>query len=286
MSNELVEEVTPEVARNLSANEKKLKIEELRQQETTIKNGIADPKNIIHAMVFESQNILFSRWANNIKQLHYLGEYTEPINTICRYIKKQIGKMDALSLEKKENIYRNVERSLTSDFKENQDERQIVAENTSDLVEVEKSILVQMLKVFREYHRRFEELADTLLSHFENHENGLQILKDFENVLEWTEIATFCAPLEAMITPIHKLAHFENKLDEALEDYQKFDTLKAIDDDLNLRESATTIQQAMEKILIADGMLGNGHTSLQYRQDKIKESGRGSKTGQKRTQRL
>jgi hypothetical protein len=119
----LVNEVTETIANNLDDNEKQIIITKLQKQESEIKNGIADPESIIHVTAFSSEQEIFKRWANRLKQLHYLGKYEKPINTISSFILTQIGKMTLSSnreedLDKKSLLKRNLHRSLPDEYKD------------------------------------------------------------------------------------------------------------------------------------------------------------------------
>lgn len=250
METETINQVTETTANNLTDEEKQAKISELSQYESSIKEGIANPGSIIHEMVFSSERAIFQRWAETLKQLHYLGKYDKPLNTISTYIKKQIGNMKNLTIDKKDNLYRNVERSLSSEFKEERADRQNVGENTSAFSGIENSFLYKQLITFRNYHLEFASLVDELLKHFEHPEFGKEILKDFENSLEWRELAIFCSTLAALIEPTRELQDKTEKIDKAL---ARFTTLEAIREDLNLRQAADTFRKCM-MILRNDNM--------------------------------
>lgn len=241
---QLIDEITPIIANNLSESEKQAAILKLQKQESEIRNGIADTESIIHIALFTSEQEIIRRWATRLKQLHYLGAYEKPINTISAHIKWQIGKM-SLPLEKKDNLIRNISRSLDEEFKQNSDTGQNVPENTSAFCNTENSFIFAAMTAFKSYHETFVEIADTLLQHLEDR----QINKEFCNVLEWEEIAEFCTILAAMQEKI-KDAHKDSvNLDKQL---AEFSSLNYIKEDLNLRQSSDSFRDAMYVLLGAD----------------------------------
>ncbi|MCV0398523.1 MAG: hypothetical protein K5785_00855 [Nitrosarchaeum sp.] len=240
-----VDEITPTIAKNLSESEKKTAIEKLQKQEEEIRLGISNPQSIIHITAFEDRSTIFTRWANHYKQLHYLGVYEKPINTISTHIRHHIGKMD-IPLEKKESLYHNLDRYLTSEYKLSSDNNpQNEDENTSDFCNIENSFMYRAIASFKSYHEIFSDIADTLLQHLADP----TINKEFCDIIEWEEISEFCAILETMQTKIKDAYKDVDKLDKQL---ANFSTLEYIKEDLNIRQSADSFRDAMFVLLGAD----------------------------------
>lgn len=247
---EQLDEVTETVANNLTESEKQIKIQELTGYAAQIESGISDPKNIIHEMVFSSEKVIFEKWASTLKQLHYLGVYTKPLHTISTHIKKQIGRMN-FSLEKKENLYRNVSRSLSAEYKEPHElEGQNVSKNTSAFLTPENSFLLRALAIFISYHKQVAASAEVLFKHCQDP----QINNDFSNVTEWEEFAFFCSTLEQMVTPIMAVSETAQTLDRQLAEHS---TIKNIEEQFNIRQSVDTFRNAMRILGILDGSYRN-----------------------------
>jgi hypothetical protein len=247
---EQLNEVTETVANNLTDSERKIKIEQLSSYATQIESGISDPHNIIHEMVFSSEKVIFDKWASTLKQLHYLGAYPNPINTISKYIKRHIGNMN-FSLDKKENLYRNVSRSLASEYKEPHElEGQNVSKNTSAFLTPDDSFLLHALAVFISYHKQMASSAEVLFKHCQDP----QINADFSAVTEWEEFAFFCSTLESMITPIMAISECAQILDRQLAEHS---TVKNIEEQFNIRQSVDTFRNAMRILGILDGSFRN-----------------------------
>ena len=112
----LIDEITPTVAANLSEQEKKTKIRELQSLEYQIQAGLKNEKTAIHQLIFSSQKEILLNWAKILETQHYLGVYTEPINTISSHIRKQIGKMD-LKADKAKKLLDNIKKILPVQYK-------------------------------------------------------------------------------------------------------------------------------------------------------------------------
>ena len=246
---DLIDEITEKTAQNLTVSERERKILQLKNSELQIINGIADPTSIVHEMVFNSEKVFFVRWSKILKQEYYLGAYDKPINTISAYIKHQIGKMN-LTLEKKENLYRNVSRSLDQEFKDNDSEGQIVSENTSALNLLEDSFLYRSVSIVSKYFETMLEINEKFKKHLEDPD----IRKDFENITTWKEIALFCSTIEELVIPIKE--HYKNfeKLDEQLAEHTP---LKSIEENFNLRQSVDTFRNCLRLLMIITGSYRN-----------------------------
>lgn len=246
--NALVDEVTPIIAKNLSDSEKKAIIEKLQRQESEIKDGIADKESIIHITLFTSEQEIIRRWASRLKQLHYLGVYEKPINTISAHIKWQIGKMD-FELDKKDNLIRNISRSLDKEYKDSSEGiGQNVPENTSAFCNSENSHMFLAVANFKSYHEIMADLGGILLEHLKNP----IINREFTQCLEWEEISEFCSALEMMQTKVKDSWDDVKRLDENLKQLGNFSTLEHIREELNIRQSADTFRDAMYVMLGAD----------------------------------
>jgi hypothetical protein len=240
---ESINEVTEIIAKNLSESEKQAIIKELSQYETQIRDGIADQRSFIHEMVFTSEKAIFQKWASYLKQLHYLSVYKDPINTISKYIKKQIGRMN-LPLDKKENLYRNVSRSLDAEYKEPQEiEGQNVSENTSAFLPIEESIVYFIAANCKAYFDIMSDVIGKFLKHLENP----QIRADFERIVEWEEIALMCTTIKQLVTPIKETYKNFEKLDHQLAEHH---TLKNIEENFNMRQSVDTFRNAMRLLVL------------------------------------
>jgi len=253
-----INEVTETIANNLDDNEKQIIITKLQKQESEIKNGIADPESIIHVTAFSSEQEIFKRWANRLKQLHYLGVYQKPINTISSFILTQIGKMTLSSsreedLDKKSLLKRNLHRSLTDEYKDPSkinDRGQNDSENTSGFCNIENSFMFRAIANFKSYHEIFAEIAGTLLEHLADR----KINKEFTNCLEWEEISQFCSVLEAMQEKI-RIAYTD--VDEVTKKIKEFSALDYIKEDLNIRQSADSFRDAQYVLTGADKSFRN-----------------------------
>lgn len=251
----IINEITEITANNLTDTEKKIKLEQLKNSEKQIMEGIADPQSIIHEMVFTSEKAFFKRWAAILKQKYYLGEYKKPVNTICAHIKKQIEAMRlssdfASDFEKKENLYRNVERSLDAEFKVERSDRQIVGENTSGFQQLEDSFLYRAVSIVSTYFTTMLDINEKFKKHLEDPD----IRKDFENTIYWEELALFCSTLEELTTPIKEHAKNFEKLDEQLAEHTP---LKSIEENFNLRQSVDTFRNCLRLLNIIPGSYRN-----------------------------
>ena len=234
MSNQelvLVDEVTEEIANNLTESKKENKINQLKTFETQIITGLSDETSIInHVIVMERD--FFQTWANTLKQLHYLNYYEEPLNTICSSIFSKIGKMKNLSTDRKENLHRNLRRSLDNEFKQIQESDKMSPQNTSDVTSKE-SIILEAFESLEHYHSEFIEIIKIFRSHLKDP----AVHKDMEAWFDkWEKIARLCEPLS-----------------ELSGDYS---VLKQMADEGNMRESATLLQRAFAKLLYVDGGFG------------------------------
>jgi len=230
----LVDEVTEEIANNLTDSEKQSKILEVSDLHMEIVTGLSNPKKLMHKMMFSTQKEIFTFWSSTLKQLHFLGKYEKPVNTICTYIKKQIGQMrldpnPVMDLDKKENMYRNVERNVLPECKQDYSKRQIVGENTSDLTSKE-SIILEAIETLEYYHLEFIKIIKTFRDHIEDPLVHQDMEKWFDR---WEKIARLCEPLSELSGD--------------------FSILKQMAEEGNMREMATMLQKAMAKLLYADG---------------------------------
>lgn len=229
MSNQklvLVEEITELTAKNLSGTEKENKIAQLSNLESEIVSGLSNSEKLIHNMMFSSQKDIFTYWASTLKQLHFLGEFEKPINTISVYIQKQIGKMtlgdnSETDLDKKENMCRNVQRSFDTEFKEDYSNRQIVGDNTFELNE-EQKFLLETFESLEKFYGWMENIAKTMKEHMKDSNMNADMLKYFD---KYHKIASLREPIEFMMG--------EGSI------------LNQIDDEQNIRESATILQKAI-----------------------------------------
>lgn len=239
---ESIDEVTEIIAKNLSESEKQKKIEELKKQESELKEGLADSKSIIHMMVFETETSFFLRWASILKQLHYLGIYTKPISTIQEYIQIQVGKMDALSLDKKESIRTHLYKILPDEFREQKKSVNDSQKNTSGFLPIEESIVYFVTANCKAYCDIMSDILRKFLKHLE----GPQIREDFEKIVEWEEIALMCTTLQQLVTPIKETYKNFEKLDHQLAEHH---TLKNIEENFNMRQSVDTFRNAMRLLV-------------------------------------
>jgi hypothetical protein len=250
MNLETINEVTELTAKHLTEEEKTIKIKQLQESELKIVQGIADPNSIVHEMVFNSEKVFFQRWAAILKQKFFLGAYAKPLNTISTYIKDQIGRMN-LSLDKKENLYRNVSRSLDAEFKAtHENEGQNVSENTSAFSPLEDSFLYNAISIVEKYLESMWIINGKLKKHMEDP----QIRKDFEDTIYWQEIALYCSTIEELVTPIKDHAENSEKLDEQLANHT---SLKSIEENFNLRQSVDTFRNCLRLLLIITGTYRN-----------------------------
>lgn len=226
----LIDEITAEDIPHLTELEKEHRIKDLEESIEEFETGLANEKSFIHASALNSQKDFWQHWSINLEQLHFLGKFEKPLDEISTTIRWHIGKMD-LPLEKKENLYNNLSRSIDSRFKKDRpnQELQNATDNTS--VISEGDFMRFSLKRLQVYHTKFANLAETLFKHLADP----AIHKDFSNVIEWKEIALMSAAL-ADLTKLNK----------------ETGILDQIEGELNIRESATIFQKAMLYLLNAD----------------------------------
>ena len=225
----LVDEVTQQIAENLSESEKEIKINHLASLENEIKSGLSDSTKLIHNMMFSSQKEIFAFWSVTLEQLHYLGKYEKPLNTISTYIQKQIGRMQldedpARDLDKKENMCRNVRRSLDPKFKEESD-GQIVRKITSELNE-EQQFICDTFASLEQFYSWMGKICKTMKEHMKDPNMNDDMKKYFD---KFHKIAALREPIEFM-------------MDEG-------SVLDQIADEQNIREVATVLQRAIVKSL-------------------------------------
>ena len=86
------------------------------------------------------------------------------MDTISEHIQKQIGRMKLdespeRDLDKKENMCRNVRRSLHPRFKQTDSDGQIVRENTSDILNEEQQFLMETFKSLEQFFGWMQRIA-------------------------------------------------------------------------------------------------------------------------------
>ena len=180
---------------------------------------------------------IFIHWSESLEKLHYLGVYDQPIHTISTYIRNQLGKCrfsdniiaDAV---KHDQLYDSMKHSIDDRFKDPDFKHRgkKSPENTSGLeLTPDHTFLLEALEMFKHYHRRFADIAKNFITKLEDP----LLYNDFEKVTEWQEIATF--------------SHYLDELSS------EFGLLDQIEDEQDLKESATILQRAMAKLLYVDG---------------------------------
>jgi len=228
---------------NLSNTEKSTLINELESFNAQVTDGLKEDTSVINKMFFSSQKDIFQHWSESLEKLHYLGVYKDPISTIMAHLTAQIGKIKFSDdkwkdLEKKERLYDNMKHYLDKRFKRAYGEKGTEPpKNPSVIKTPDHQFLLDALKMFEFYHKRFADIADN----FSDKIQDPQVFEDFQNVTEWEEIALF--------------SHYLNEI--ASED----GLLEQIEDQINVKESATLLQKAMFKILYADG----GYAQMAYK---------------------
>lgn len=222
---------------NLSQNEKNDLIENLQTFDSQVVDGLKNNNMVITKMFFSSQKDIFIHWAESLEKLYYLGQYKEPIYTISVYMKRQLGRCRFSDEEVEdavihERLYDSMKHNIPERFK-NQDYNhsgKVSPENTSSFkITPDHIFLLEGLQLFRYYHRRFADIADDMMSKLQDP----QIYNDLKDVTEWQEIGLFSHYLGEIAA--------ENGL------------LDQIENEQNLKESATILQRAMFKIMYADG---------------------------------
>lgn len=233
----LVEAITADTYSNISAEEKQILITELSDFTKDVKLGLKENKSVIHKMFFSTQKEIFVHWSESYEKLHYLGYYEKPIHTISAHIRAIIGQITfsddkRIDLTKKEQLFDSMKHSIHDRFHREYDKEKgkespldtSVLELTSD-----HTFMLEAFLMLKHYHRRFADLADDFIIKLQDP----LVYKDFADVTEWEEIGIFC--------------HYLNEL------ASEFGILDQIEDEQNLKESATLLQRAMFKILHADG---------------------------------
>jgi hypothetical protein len=239
---QLIDELTETTARNLSEAERQRLIEKLKKEEGDMKTGLADPESLVHVMVFESEKSFFLRWANNLKAQHYLGVFPKPISKIQEHIQIQVGKMSALSADKRENIRTHLYKILPNEFREQQDPVKNSQENTSTFRPVDESIIYTMYSLS-------SSLCKILKEDFEKMETILQnedIRADFENIVEWDTVAMQCSTLIQLQKTIREHHAEIKKMHEDLADAYP---LQQIADNLNFRKMVDTTRYCIHLVL-------------------------------------
>ena len=224
-----VDEIKEEDVPHLTDYEKEHRINELEDSIAELETGLSNERSFIFKSAMGSQKDFFGHWAITLKQLHYLGKFDKPISEISTYIRRQLGRTD-LSIETKENLYNNLDRNLDSEYKHTYDKNPQNEENNTSVIP-EGDFMRYSLKRLQTFHLKFANVCETLFKHLEDP----KIHKDFSDVIEWKEIALFSAAL-ADLTKINS--------DTGI--------LEQIENELNIRESATIFQKAMLYILSAD----------------------------------
>ena len=225
----LTDEITADLVAHLTPNEKEEHIQLLEESVEELENGIGNEKSFVFKMAMGSQKDFFGMWASNLEQLVFLGKFDKEVNEISTHIRRQLGKLD-LSIDTKENLYNNLDRNLDSRFKKTRNPNPQIEDNNTSAIS-EGDFMRFSLKQLQIYHLKFAKLADTLFNHLADP----KIHKDYSDVIEWKEIALFSAAL-ADLTKINK----------------ETGILDQIEDELNIRESATIFQKAMLYLLNAD----------------------------------
>lgn len=225
----LVDEVTQNIANNLTDTEKEIKINELKTLEIEITAGLSNESSIINHVIVREKDF-FLEWGNMLKQLHYLKQYEKPLDTIYSSIFLKIGKMQNLSMDRKENLHRNFRRSLPAELKQGTWSDKLSPQNTSDEITSKESLILEAFETLEYYHSEFIEIIRI----FKKHLKDPLVHKDMEKWFDkWEKIARLCEPLSEMSG-----------------DYS---ILRQMADEGNMRESATILQRAFAKLLYADG---------------------------------
>lgn len=233
----LVDEINENTFKNISEQEKEILVSDLELFGTEVLGGLKKNSSVIHKMFFSSQKDIFQHWAESLEKLHYLGVYEEPIHTISTHIRKQIGRCTfddniMADVVKHDQLFDSMKHSIHERFKDpdHQHRGKESPENTSVLeLTPDHTFLLEGLQMFKHYHRRFADIADDFISKLEDP----IVYKDFADVTEWQEIGLF--------------SHYLNEISS------EFGLLDQIEDEINVKESATLLQKAMLKIEYADG---------------------------------
>lgn len=159
-------------------------------------------------------------WAEFIKQKFTILKIDHSL--ISKEIKKTLRKngLESLALW--------IHEILPSEFKEHQNGEVEPRPNTSGFRTSEDSLPLKSLAILKLYHHRFIDVIEKLETHLKDD----KIHKDFDNSLEWQEIAKMCSTIETLAEPLG--------------------VLDQINDDLNLRQLVDNLRTAMCKFLQAD----------------------------------
>jgi hypothetical protein len=244
---QITESVDEHTFENLTEVEKQTIATELKLFDTQVVDGLKNNNSVISRLFFATQKDIFVHWTESLEKLYYLGQYPDPIHTISTYIKKQLGKCRFSDEEvedavRHEQLYDTMKHSIAERFKD-PDYRHTQRgteslENTSDFTNTPDQIFfLEGLQLFRFYHRRFADIADDFIEKLADP----QIFQDLAEITEWQEIGLF--------------SHYLGEL------ASEHGLLDQIEDEQNLKESATVLQRAMFKILYADG----GYRQMAYK---------------------
>jgi hypothetical protein len=234
-----VEEIIDETTFADYTEEQKQELADICQDfEIRIKLDLRDPKGISHQVLFSSKKDLITLWANNLKKLHYLGMYDKPLNTISTYIKREIGKIDK-DLDSKSISYHYVDEILDEEFKLETKPRKDAEKlllNTSETRELteEEKFTVDTLNSLHLFFKWMSDITVTMRDHLNKPEINNDMQPYFD---EYSKIAALRDPIEFMLG--------EGSI------------LNQIEDEQNIRESATIYQMAICKAMEA---------TLSYRQ--------------------
>ena len=224
---------------DLNDFEKQRKVIQLTEFEESLKSDLKDPEGLTHKILFSSTKDIIIEWALVMEQLQYLGVYNEPLESISSYIKKQIGKIDSEKLDSKDSSYRYVDQVIPDRFKQRTKPKKDVAKlllNTSEKTELneEQQFLLDTLKSLQTFFKGMASITGTMVPHLENPEINSDMLKYFD---KYHKIAALREPVEFMMG--------EGSI------------LHQMDDEQNIRESATIYQKAVAKSM---------EVTLSYRQ--------------------
>lgn len=231
----VLDDVRKDDITRMTDEEKSHKSDELIHRLRDLEGGLSDEKSFLHKMALGNQREFFTEWAIELEQLFYLGKFTalekyeEPIRQISTYIRSRIGKMN-LPLEKKENLYNNLDRNLDSKFKHTNKNQNPQNEDNNTSYISDADFMRRSLIRFEEVLRKQADLVENLHTHLMNP----KIHSDFLNVIEWREIALFCDATATLLNP--------RKTPGILEQ---------IEGEQNIRELATIIQRSYQVLLRA-----------------------------------
>lgn len=226
----------------LSETERSVLITELELFNTQVTDGLKEDTSVINKMFFSSQKDIFQHWAESLEKLHYLGVYKDPVSTISEYMRLQISKVifsedDYVNVDRKETLNDNMKHYLDNRFKRAYGDKGTKSPKDTSVITPEHQFLLDSLRMFEFYHKRFADIANNFYDKIQDP----QVFEDFQGVTEWEEIAIF--------------SHYLNEL------ASEYGLLEQIEDEINVKESATLLQKAMFKILYADG----GYRQMAYK---------------------